>query len=295
MNTKNESLSINTQFANTPIQLHQRNDLAFDFSEVPAHWFNNRVSLSHSLNAASLIAPPSERYFVQVMRDAKKMIPKEFEKLQEDMTGFIQQEGMHARIHHQFNQHLESLGYDIEPINRMYDRMFNSYRKYSIRKQLAILAAGEHLTYISGMIALTTPAFDDAHPEARRMWQWHALEEVEHKSVAFDVCDAQGTGYLERVWGLYKVYETYGLCMRKAAKMLMVQEKGRRIKRSASLKEKGAYFYQAFVQPGEVRKVGGEVLKYLNPNFNVWTENKISKDLAILKKAEEEIYAGNEA
>ena len=189
-----------TAFASTPITLKQRNDLKFDFTQVPAHWFNGRMSLSHSLNAASLIAPPSERYFVQVMREAKGLVSDHLEKLQQDMTGFIQQEGMHARIHHQFNQHLAALGYEVEAINLMYERMFNSFKKYSIRQQLAILAAGEHLTYVSAMLALATPVLDDAHPEARRMWCWHALEEVEHKSVAYDVCNYLGIGYFERVF-----------------------------------------------------------------------------------------------
>ena len=33
---------------------------------------------------------------------------------------------------------------------------------------------------------------EGAHPKMKELWHWHALEETEHKSVAFDVFEAVG-------------------------------------------------------------------------------------------------------
>ena len=38
-----------------------------------------------------------------------------------------------------------------------------------------------------------------ADPEMIKIWQWHALEELEHKSVAYDVYELVGNRYSERV------------------------------------------------------------------------------------------------
>src|SRR3546814_2706323 len=45
----------------------------------------------------------------------------------------------------------------------------------------------EHLTSILSHELLSNPRhLKDAPDEARRLWEWHALEEIEHKAVAFD-------------------------------------------------------------------------------------------------------------
>jgi len=287
MNTSDSVESLNTEFSNTPVDLKQRKDLEFDFTDAPAVWLNGSVKDSHILNAFSLVAPHSERYFVHIMREAKKLVPEKYGKLQEDMTGFVQQEGMHARVHHEFNQHLASLGYDLTKIDALFEDMFNSYRQYPIRKQLAILAAGEHMTYLMGIIGLNTNFLDDSVPSVRRMWIWHALEEIEHKSVAFDVCAYMGTGYFERLWGLYKVLTTYGRCIAIAKVRLSRQEKTERPKSRRSM---AARFKRAFVNPGYFRSAVVELIKYLHPNFIVWNEEELDEHIEMLNSAEKDIY-----
>jgi predicted metal-dependent hydrolase len=54
---------------------------------------------------------------------------------------------------------------------------------------LAITAALEHLTALLARQVLEDDArrLAPMHPDMAPLWRWHALEESEHKSVAFDV------------------------------------------------------------------------------------------------------------
>ncbi|RAV68827.1 metal-dependent hydrolase, partial [Aerococcus mictus] len=53
--------------------------------------------------------------------------------------------------------------------------------------------AYEHWTAILADSLLRRPeVLKDAHPEMAALWRWHAIEESEHKAVAFDVYRAVG-------------------------------------------------------------------------------------------------------
>ncbi|OUS32553.1 hypothetical protein A9Q99_00320 [Gammaproteobacteria bacterium 45_16_T64] len=276
------------QVSKTPKELRQRNDLVFDFTEVPKYYGGGKGA-THWYTAVSLVAPPSERYFCEVMRKARDLVPQSEVKLREDMEGFIKQESMHSRIHHQFNKHVETLGYDFSEITEMYEDMFTSFKKYPIRKQLAILAAGEHLTYTLSKTALTTNIAKHMHPEAKRLFDWHALEEIEHKSVAFDLCAYQGTGYLERAWGLAMVYKSYVKHINYAIRMVRKQDASysttsKKIKNgmalnSASLKR--------------AAEISATALEYLKPGYTMWTKKELDFAERVLAPAEKAIYEGN--
>src|SRR3546814_1673082 len=53
--------------------------------------------------------------------------------------------------------------------------------------QLAGTCALEHFTATLAHAILSDPAhLAGAETEAQRMWRWHAIEEIEHKAVAYD-------------------------------------------------------------------------------------------------------------
>ncbi len=67
--------------------------------------------------------------------------------------------------------------------------------------QLAATAAFEHFTALLAVLALREDVMlDEAHPQLAALWRWHAVEETEHKSVAFDVFAHLGGGWLQRAW-----------------------------------------------------------------------------------------------
>lgn len=175
-------------------------DFKLDDQDLPRHWFGGDPFKTRYFDAMSLSFPDGERLFMMAVRAFKHTITDL--ALQEDIKDFNRQEGQHGIIHNQFNEVLRRQGIDIDKVLRVQNYIqFNIYWKYFPKAyNLAATAALEHLTatMVYGFFD-HGPVMQDADPRVRAMYAWHAIEELEHKSVAFDVMQ-QGArvGYIVR-------------------------------------------------------------------------------------------------
>jgi predicted metal-dependent hydrolase len=128
--------------------------------------------------------------------------------LRRAIKAFAGQEHLHSQSHHDFNLWIQKRIPEAElycrriaeGINRKYNRM----EKHKPIVNLAVTVALEHITAVMAATFLSRPdMLDKIHPEIRALFIWHAIEEVEHKSVAFDVYQAVGGNYLTRVWAMF--------------------------------------------------------------------------------------------
>src|SRR5581483_11035952 len=112
-----------------------------------------------------------------------------------DVDGFIGQESMHGLQHRLLNDRLAELGYPTRTIGA-YVRALTGFRErlQGMRVNLAYTTALEHYTATLAETLLTLPEAREAIGDnaVRSMLLWHALEESEHKAVAFDVFRAAG-------------------------------------------------------------------------------------------------------
>jgi predicted metal-dependent hydrolase len=116
-------------------------------------------------------------------------------ELKRQVAGFIGQEAMHGREHRAFNDRLDELGYPTKRFERLTKRgLAIRERVLSPKSNLAATAALEHFTATLAELVLTDQDTRDSfgHPTVRDLFVWHALEESEHKAVAFDVYKAVG-------------------------------------------------------------------------------------------------------
>lgn len=174
----------------------------FDFSAVPRDWAGGDQRMTHVINALGALFPDGERFFVRSVAHYRKQITDPV--LAERIQGFFGQEVNHGRAHTQAFEMLETQGYRIKGWLKWY-REF-AYARLEKRLpppvRLATTVALEHLT-----ATLAEVAFDDGdivgrcHPEKQRLLRWHAAEEIEHKSVAFDVLTAVDPRYRVRATG----------------------------------------------------------------------------------------------
>lgn len=156
--------------------------------DIPRYWLGGDPFKTRFCDAMSTIFPEGERYFISCVRDFRDQVSDP--ALLQEIKDFIRQEGQHGMIHRQFNEHLRAQGIDVDKLEGLTrDFLFGVMRKYFPKKHtLAATAAAEHLTSIMAEAMLQRKdALGEADPRMYAMYAWHAMEEMEHKAVAFDV------------------------------------------------------------------------------------------------------------
>ncbi len=156
-------------------------------SPLPRHWHGGDAFKTHLFNAMSVLFPDGERFFIDSVRLFREQISDA--TLNEQIRGFIGQEGHHSREHLVYSQRLRDLGYDVDYLERGLKRRLGFVQKHlPAELQLAATTAVEHLTAIMADAVLRNPQWTaGVDPAMAKLWRWHALEETEHKAVAFDV------------------------------------------------------------------------------------------------------------
>jgi hypothetical protein len=162
------------------------------FSYPPAslerHYVNGDLVMSHVVSVLSAMFPPGEDFFVRsVKRHSDQVTDPE---LKAQVAGFIGQEVTHGREHRELNRRLQEMGYPTHRVSRMAKAgLLRNERLFPPKVQLAMTAALEHYTATLAETLLTDPRAQEllGESEVRSMLLWHALEESEHKAVAFDV------------------------------------------------------------------------------------------------------------
>jgi uncharacterized protein len=162
----------------------------FQFNQLPRYYYDNNPLLSALLTAMSSLFPNGERFFVHAVRQVRDQVTDPH--LQHDISGFIGQEAMHSHAHEDFNQFAIQQGINLQPVIDFEHRKIEQLKKrLSQKQQLAIVCALEHFTAIIAQHLLENIQFQRGfHPDVAQLWLWHALEESEHKSVAFDTYQA---------------------------------------------------------------------------------------------------------
>jgi len=185
--------------------------VTFEWGATPVHWIPGDPVGTHVINAFHILLPAGERWFIECVKDALPEITDE--RLRTEVKGFIGQEMVHARSHQGvLDRILEENGIDTRKITdemneglarRPAKRATMSPRaaRRTLMFELAAVAAIEHYTSVAGQWLMDHDGMDKAgvDPTMLDMLRWHGAEEVEHRSVVFDVYQHLGGRYLMRV------------------------------------------------------------------------------------------------
>src|SRR3954452_10981519 len=177
---------------------------------LPKHFAaDGDLILSHVAASLSAVFPDGEDFFVRSVRNFRDQITDA--ELKRQVAGFIGQEAMHGREHRTFNDRLDELGYPTKRFERFTKKGLEiRERLLPASSNLAATAALEHFTATLAELVLSSEETRDlfGHDEVRNLFLWHALEESEHKAVAFDVYKAVGGTERTRVWTMNAI--TFG-------------------------------------------------------------------------------------
>jgi hypothetical protein len=136
---------------------------------------------------------------------------------------------------------------------------------------LVATVALEHFTAIIAHACLKSERhFKNASPDAARLWKWHAIEEIEHKGVAFDTFLA-ATQKLSS----YKRWKFRSLVMLHISYTFL---RGRVRAMRQFLKQDGMdgprtwlrIFSYLLIYPGLLRQIFPAWLSFFRPGFHPW-------------------------
>lgn len=178
--------------------------MSFPFKDMRERFFYKGNSVISAFGAAlSSTFPPGEAEFIASVRLYRDKVKDE--KLQQQIRGFIGQEGHHSHQHKRANEVLSELGLDAVRLEKHLEKDIQKFlkRKHAKPKfRLAMTVGMEHITAIMAEFILNNPeVLEPMEDSAKELLYWHAVEEIEHKAVAFDVymlCE-NDQKYLRRV------------------------------------------------------------------------------------------------
>lgn len=147
-------------------------------------WLGGDPIATAFYNALSVTFPRGEAFFIESVRAFRDGAPP---RLAGEINAFIKQEVAHSREHVSFNKRVVDAGYDIGKLEEKVTESLALTKGRPEILNLAVTMLLEHYTAIMAHEFLANPAhFEGADDEVKALWHWHAIEEIEHKGVAYD-------------------------------------------------------------------------------------------------------------
>lgn len=253
-----------------------RRDIRFDLDSADLRsWHPEGVHVAHFFNALSIFFPEGEKFFIDSVRHYGDRIDSP--SLRRDVKGFVGQEAMHSREHRRYNAALARLGLPIAELEGRVKEYLDRVRdRTTPEEQLAVTIALEHFTAIMAHTVLSDDRLlGDAEPHLAAIWRWHAVEETEHKAVAYDVYRAvagEGTrAYLRRC--LVMLFATVDFWLRVFRYHLaLVRADGA----AGDLRGWWRVFRWLWLSPGGMRQLVRPWLSYFRRDFHPWQHDNSS-------------------
>jgi hypothetical protein len=258
-------------------------DERFGREKKPSRWWLGGDPIGSAWhNALSATFPRGEAMFIESVKAFRDGAPP---KLEAEIRAFVRQEINHTREHVVFNKAAAEAGYDMDKIDARIEELMGLIKQRPPIVNLAATIALEHFTAIMAHEFLANPRhFENAEPESAAMWRWHAMEEIEHKGVAFDT-------YLHatRDWSSWRRWRLKSVMMmvitvkfftnRWNDTLELLRQDG-----LSGWKIKARLMWYLVGTPGVVRKIVPAWFAYFLPGFHPWNHD----DRALIGKAQSE-------
>lgn len=238
-------------------------------------------------NALSATFPRGEALFIDSVKAFRDGTPPQ---LQAEIRAFIRQEINHTREHLAFNRAATEAGYDMREIDARVEALLAQVYERPPHAWLAVTMALEHFTAMFAHEFLTYPEhFSGADTEQAELWRWHAVEEIEHKGVAYDTWL-----HATRDWSRWKRWKVKSVLMLIITKRFITH----RFRDAAELlaqdgitgwRAKGPLIWYLIGKPGILRRLFPAWCSYFLPGFHPWNED----DRALIGKYDSEYAAAS--
>lgn len=231
-------------------------------------WLGGDPYASSMFNALSITFPKGEAFFIESVRNFRDGAPP---KLEAEINAFIKQEVMHSREHISFNKRVADTGYDLTLLEQDVEEALALTKNRPEILNLAVTMALEHFTAILAKFILEDKKhFSETEHELGDMWRWHAVEEIEHKGVAYDTWM-----HATRDWSRFKRWKVKSIMMLLITRLFWAK----RVRGAVELlrqdgmdagKARWGVLKYLFVSPGMLTKLVPEWIAYFLPGFHPW-------------------------
>ena len=252
-------------------------------------WMGGDPVATAFYNALSATFPKGEAFFVESVRQFREGTPP---RLDAEIKAFVTQEVMHSREHVQFNKRALEAGYDLSGLEARVEWRLSITRARPPIVNLAATMCLEHFTAILAHELLKDPRhLGRADSESGALWRWHAIEEIEHKGVAYDTWLHATRGWPRgRRWKV-------------KAKVMLFVTRNFVVDRSFGtlelLRQDGItgarawtrMLWFAWVRPGMLRKILGAWAAFFLPGFHPWKQDDRHLIAAAEPRAQSEAMA----
>lgn len=170
---------------------------------IPHYWFGGDAFKTRLFDALSILFQDGEKFFISSVKNFFPYIKDPL--LKEETRNFIFQESQHNLAHNFFNQHLTHQDEKIEKLRRKSGKFVRFCEFiFPSKLKLAFTVASEHMTAVFAHHGIKHHGvLGEAAPVMRSLYLWHAVEEIEHKAVAFDILKKiVKAGYFFRIFAM---------------------------------------------------------------------------------------------
>lgn len=229
-------------------------------SNYTKYWLDECPIKTYYANSLAILIPEGEKFFIKSVRAFLPDVHCPY--LKQQLKSFIQQEANHSREFQKFLQHHIYHYYPELKLKITSFPIFGLLALLGGRKmRLSLTVIAEHFTAVIADIQLKHPdSFQGIAPDIAILWQWHCIEEIEHKAVAFDVLSYCGYSYFLRLITFLFVAPFIIWTFIRFFCRMMKKDKNHRqwqfykanftfIKKNASLLWQGFKHFSAFIKP----------------------------------------------
>ena len=173
--------------------------------DIPRFWYAGDPYKTRLFDSMQLTFPEGERFFMRSVGAFRSAIKDPV--LSQQVKDFMRQEGAHGIAHGTYHDALRRQGLPVDEMLSENKAVLDGFSaRFSRGFNIALTSAFEHFTGLLAETffshAETTQGMDD---RIRALMAWHAMEEMEHKCVAFDVMIEVGkVGYVTRSLALIR-------------------------------------------------------------------------------------------
>ncbi|HEU4652005.1 MAG TPA: metal-dependent hydrolase [Croceibacterium sp.] len=234
-------------------------------------WLNGDPVATAWFNALSATFPRGEALFIDAVKAFRDGAPAQLEA---EIRAFVKQEINHTREHLAFNRAATAAGYDMARIDAWVEHMIGTVYARPKHAWLAVTIALEHFTAMFAHEFLARPEhFVGAESEQAELWRWHAVEELEHKGVAYDTWL-----HATRDWSRWKRWKVKSVLMLIISRRFVTHRSRDALQLLAQdgitgWRARGRLAWYLVGKPGILRRVFPAWCGYFLPGFHPWNHD----------------------